>query len=219
MLHQLVDFGVYQDAMWTSEPYLFHSRLSKALNLKLIDPKTVIQAATTAYHDGRAPLNSVEGFVRQILGWREHVRGISWLHTPDYLDRNTLQDHASFTEFYWTGETNMACLNDAIHQTLEYGYAHHIQRLMVTGLFALLLRVDPKQVHEWYLAVYVDAVEWVKLPNSLGMSQYADNGVMASKPFVAMRRYVQRMSSYCGSCRFDPAKSKCEDAYPLTTRC
>ena len=215
--HRLVDFGVYQDAMWTSEPYLFHSRLSTALNLKLIDPKTVIHAAVTAYHDGRAPLNSVEGFVRQILGWREYVRGIYWLHMPDYLDRNTLQAHAPLPEFYWTGETDMACLHDAIHQTLEYGYAHHIQRLMVTGLFALLLGVDPKQVHEWYLAVYVDAVEWVELPNSLGMSQFADNGVMASKPYVATGKYIQRMSNYCRSCRFDPAKSTGEDACPFTT--
>lgn len=215
--HRLGDFGVYQDAMWTSEPYLYHSRLSAALNLKLIDPRTVIEQAVVAYRAGQAPLNSVEGFIRQILGWREYVRGVYWLYMPDYVERNTLKAKAPLPEFYWTADTEMRCLHEAIGQTLKYGYAHHIQRLMVTGLFALLLGVDPKQVHEWYLAVYVDAVEWVELPNSLGMSQFADDGVMASKPYVATGKYIQRMSNYCRHCPFDPAQATGPDACPFTT--
>lgn len=215
--HRLSSFGEYQDAMWTDEPYLYHSRISAALNLKLLDPRDVIDEAVVAYRSGKAPLNSVEGFVRQILGWREYVRGIYWLYMPEYLERNTLKADRALPEFYWTGETDMHCLSQAIGQTLELGYAHHIQRLMVTGLFALLLGVDPKQVHEWYLAVYVDAVEWVELPNSLGMSQFADDGVMASKPYVATGKYIQRMSNYCSGCKFDPAKAVGEDACPFTT--
>ena len=215
--HRLASFGEYQDAMWADEPYLYHSRLSAALNLKLIDPREVIDEAVIAYRTGKAPLNSVEGFVRQILGWREYVRGIYWLYMPEYLDRNTLKAKQPLPKFYWTGDTEMNCLSQAISQTLEYGYAHHIQRLMVTGLFALLLGVDPKAVHEWYLAVYVDAVEWVELPNSLGMSQFADDGVMGSKPYVATGKYIQRMSNYCSGCRFDPAKAVGEDACPFTT--
>ncbi|MEM9354692.1 MAG: cryptochrome/photolyase family protein [Pseudomonadota bacterium] len=215
--HRLASFGEYQDAMWTDEPYLYHSRLSAALNLKLIDPREVIDEAVVAYRAGKAPLNSVEGFVRQILGWREYVRGIYWLYMPEYVQRNTLKAKQPLPEFYWTADTEMHCLSQAIGQTLEYGYAHHIQRLMVTGLFALLLGVDPKAVHEWYLAAYVDAVEWVELPNSLGMSQFADDGVMASKPYVATGKYIQRMSNYCQGCRFDPAKAVGEDACPFTT--
>ena len=215
--HRLADFGNYQDAMWTDEPYLYHSRLAAAMNLKLIDPREVIDEAVAAYRADKAPLNSVEGFVRQILGWREYVRGIYWLYMPDYLERNELEATEELPEFYWTGETDMHCLSQAIGQTLDYGYAHHIQRLMVTGLFALLLGVDPKRVHEWYLAVYVDAVEWVELPNSLGMSQYADGGVMASKPYVATGKYIQRMSNYCKHCQYDPAEATGDDACPFTT--
>ena len=215
--HRLSTFGDYQDAMWTDEPYLYHSRLSAALNLKLIDPREVVDAAVAAYHGGHAPLNSVEGFVRQILGWREYVRGIYWASMPEYLERNELGAKAPLPDFYWDGETEMNCLAQAIGQTLDYGYAHHIHRLMVTGLFALLLGVDPKQVHAWYLAVYVDAVEWVELPNSLGMSQFADGGVMASKPYVATGKYIQRMSNYCQGCRYDPAKAVGDDACPFTT--
>lgn len=215
--NRLASFGEYQDAMWTDEPYLYHSRLSAALNLKLLDPRDVIEEAIVAYRAGRAPLNSVEGFVRQILGWREYVRGIYWLYMPEYLQRNTLNAKQSLPEFYWTGDTDMHCLSQTIGQTLNYGYAHHIQRLMVTGLFALLLGVYPKQVHEWYLAVYVDAVEWVELPNSLGMSQFADDGVMASKPYVATGKYIQRMSNYCEDCCYDPKEASGENACPFTT--
>ena len=176
-----------------------------------------MEEAVMAYRAGHAPLNSVEGFVRQILGWREYVRGIYWLYMPDYLERNQLAAKQPLPAFYWTGDTDMHCLEQSIGQTLAYGYAHHIQRLMVTGLFSLLLGVDPKLVHQWYLAVYVDAVEWVELPNSLGMSQFADGGVMASKPYVATGKYIQRMSNYCGSCRYDPAAATGDDACPFTT--
>ncbi len=215
--HRLAGFGEYQDAMWCDEPYLYHSRISTSLNLKLLDPREVIQQAVEAYEEGLAPLNSVEGFVRQVLGWREYVRGIYWLMMPEYLERNALGAEQPLPGFFWTGDTEMRCLHQAIGQTLEYGYAHHIQRLMVTGLFCLLVGVDPKLVHQWYLAVYVDAVEWVELPNSLGMSQFADDGVMASKPYVASGKYIQRMSNYCDGCRFDPAKAHGEDACPFTT--
>ena len=215
--NRLPCFGDFQDAMWTDEPYLYHSRLSAALNLKLINPRDVIRAAEAAYQDGSAPLNAVEGFIRQILGWREYVRGIYWLNMPDYLQRNALQARQPLPDFYWTAETDMNCLRQTIGQTLEYGYAHHIQRLMVTGLFALLMGVDPRAVHEWYLAVYVDAVEWVELPNTLGMSQFADGGLMASKPYVATGKYIQRMSNYCDGCKFDPALAVGDNACPFTT--
>jgi deoxyribodipyrimidine photolyase-related protein len=215
--HRLADFGRWQDAMWTREPWLFHSRLSAAMNLKLLDPREVIAAAEEAYRNSRAPLPSVEGFIRQVLGWREYVRGIYWRFMPDYLGLNALNASAPLPKFYWTADTEMNCLRHAVGQTLEFGYAHHIQRLMVTGLFALLLGVRPQLVHEWYLAVYVDAVEWVELPNTLGMSQHGDGGLMASKPYVASGKYIQRMSNYCAGCRFDPAKASGETACPFTT--
>ncbi len=215
--HRLAEFGTYQDAMWTGEPYLYHSRISAAMNLKLLDPREVVEAAENAYRTKQAPLNAVEGFIRQVLGWRQFVRGVYWLHMPEYLERNELKVDRPLPDFYWTGQTEMHCLQQAIGQTLKYGYAHHIQRLMVTGLFAMLLGVDPKAVHEWYLAVYVDAVEWVELPNSLGMSQYADGGVMASKPYAASGKYIQRMSNYCDACGFDPARATGENACPFTT--
>jgi deoxyribodipyrimidine photolyase-related protein len=215
--NRLASFGQHQDAMWTGEPYLNHSRISAAMNLKLLDPRTVIQSARDALDKGEAPLNSVEGFVRQVLGWREYVHGVYWLNMPEYLQRNALEATQPLPPFFWTGDTDMHCLRQAIGQTLEFGYAHHIQRLMVTGLFCLLVGVDPRLVHEWYLAVYVDAVEWVELPNSLGMSQFADGGVMASKPYIATGKYIQRMSNYCDGCRFDPARALGEDACPFTT--
>lgn len=215
--HRLPNFGQYQDALWTDEPFLYHSLLSSSLNLKLLNPREVVAAAEAAYHSGHAPLASVEGFIRQILGWREYVRGIYWHFMPDYIDRNAMQATEPLPEFYWTGETDMNCLHQAIGQTLEHGYAHHIQRLMITGLFALLLGVDPKQVHEWYLAVYVDAVEWVELPNTLGMSQYGDGGIMASKPYCASGNYINKMSNYCTGCRFKPGEATGDHACPFTT--
>jgi deoxyribodipyrimidine photolyase-related protein len=214
---RLAGFGDVQDALWPGEPWLWHSHLAAALNLKLLNPREVVAAAEAAYRAGRAPLAAVEGFVRQILGWREYVRGIYWTQMPGYLERNELGAHEPLPAWYWTGDTAMACLKDAIGQTLEHGYAHHIQRLMVTGLYALLLGVDPKALHAWYLAVYVDAVEWVELPNTLGMSQYADGGVMASKPYVATGQYIARMSPHCKGCRFDPTQRTGDRACPFTT--
>jgi deoxyribodipyrimidine photolyase-related protein len=215
--HRLPLFGQFQDAMWTAQPWLYHSRLSVALNLKLLTPLEVCRAAERAWQDGTAPLASVEGFVRQVLGWREYVRGLYWRLMPDYLQANSLDANEPLPGFFWTGQTDMACLADAIGQTLQSGYAHHIQRLMVTGLFAQLLGVAPRQVHEWYLAVYVDAVEWVELPNTLGMSQYADGGLMASKPYIASGKYIDRMSNYCRSCRYAPSRSTGTRACPFTT--
>jgi deoxyribodipyrimidine photolyase-related protein len=214
---RLPSFGTYQDAMWTGEPYLYHSRLSAAMNLKLLNPRLAVAAAEQAAQSGHAPLPAVEGFIRQILGWREYVRGIYWTFMPGYADRNALAAHQPLPDFYWTGETDMQCLRHSIRQTLDYGYAHHIQRLMVTGLYALLLGVDPRQIHEWYLAVYVDAVEWVELPNVIGMSQFADGGIMATKPYAATGKYIQRMSNYCSRCRYDPAEAVGDRACPFTT--
>jgi deoxyribodipyrimidine photolyase-related protein len=211
-------FGRFEDALWPGEPVLYHSQLSAALNLKLLNPREVVQAAQAAYRSGHAPLASAEGFIRQILGWREFVRGIYWTQMPGYLERNALAAQEPLPAFYWSGDTDLACLRDALKQTLELGYAHHIQRLMVTGLFTLMLGVHPKHVHEWYLAVYVDAVEWVELPNTLGMSQHGDGGLMASKPYIASGKYIQRMSggSHCRSCRYDPAERTGDTACPYT---
>jgi deoxyribodipyrimidine photolyase-related protein len=215
--HRLADFGTYQDAMWTGRPYLYHSRLSAALNLKLLNPREVVQAAETAYRAKQVPLASAEGFIRQILGWREYVRGLYWHFMPEYAEANALEAHEPLPPFFWTGQTDLNCLRHTIGQTLEYGYAHHIQRLMVTGLYALLLGVQPRAIHEWYLAVYVDAVEWVELPNVIGMSQFADGGLMASKPYAASGKYIERMSNYCAGCRYNPGESTGEDACPITT--
>ena len=215
--HRLAEFGTYQDAMWTDRVFLYHSRLSAALNLKLLNPREVVEAAEAAYRAGQVPLASAEGFIRQILGWREYVRGLYWHFMPDYAQANALEAHEPLPDFYWTGQTDMNCLRHTITQTLEYGYAHHIQRLMVTGLYAMLLGVEPRAIHEWYLAVYVDAVEWVELPNVLGMSQYADGGVMASKPYAASGKYIERMSNYCQGCRYRPGEATGAGACPFTT--
>jgi deoxyribodipyrimidine photolyase-related protein len=214
---RLEHFGRWQDAMWSGEPWLYHAHLASALNLKLLDPREVIAAAESAWREGRVPLASAEGFIRQILGWREYVHGIYWLKMPDYAEVNALDAHHDLPAWYWTGDTPMRCLADAIGQTLRHGYAHHIQRLMVTGLFALMYGVEPRQVHGWYLSVYVDAVEWVELPNTLGMSQYADGGLLASKPYIASGRYIERMSDHCRGCRFDPGQRTGDLACPFTT--
>ena len=210
-------FGPYQDAMWSGRPYLAHARLSAALNLKLLSPRRAIDAAVAAWEAGEVPLASAEGFVRQLLGWREYVRGIYWYFMPEYGERDALRANRPLPAFYWTGETPMACLAEVLGQTLEHAYAHHIQRLMVTGLYALLLGVRPREVHEWYLAVYADAVEWVELPNTLGMSQYADGGLLGTKPYAASGRYVDRMSDYCDDCPFEPEEAVGERACPFTT--
>ncbi len=214
---QLPLFGEYQDAMWTNEPWLYHSRLSAALNLKLLSPLEVIQAAEQAYAQGKAPLNAVEGFIRQILGWREFVRGLYWSLMPDWYSMNALDAQHNLPDFYWTGQVDMQCLAQSIQQVLDYGYGHHIQRLMVTGLFAQLWQTQPQQIHAWYLAMYVDAVEWVELPNVLGMSQYADGGIMASKPYIATGRYIAKMSNYCAGCRYKPDEAETDNACPFTT--
>ena len=215
--HRLPQFGRWQDAMWTGEPWLYHSRLSVALNLKLLHPREVVDAVEKAWKAGAVSLASAEGFIRQVIGWREYVRGIYWTSMPGYLDRNALNADQPLPAWFWTGKTGMNCLADTLQQTLDLGYAHHIQRLMVTGLFSLLLGIRPREVHAWYLAVYVDAVEWVELPNTLGMSQYADGGVMASKPYIASGKYIDRMSNYCRGCRYNPAETVGSRACPFTT--
>ena len=215
--NRLPQFGAYQDAMWQSEPFLYHSRLSAAMNLKLLDPRVVVGAVEEAYHHGEAPLAAAEGYIRQILGWREYVRGVYWTYMPEFRERNALGAEQKLPDLYWDGKTDMNCLKQAVGQTLEYGYAHHIQRLMVTGLFSLLFGVHPVEVHKWYLAIYWDAVEWVELPNTTGMSQYADGGVMASKPYIASGKYINRMSNYCAGCRYQPDEAVGESACPFTT--
>jgi len=200
--HGLRDFGRYQDAMLRDSPFLCHAVVSVYLNLGLLDPLTMCRAVEAEWQAGRVPLNSAEGFIRQVIGWREFVRGIYWWQGPDYARGNALGAHRPLPWFYWSGETSMACLRACITQTRQEAYAHHIQRLMVTGNFALLAGVDPHALHEWYLAVYADAFEWVELPNTVGMSQFADVGVMASKPYAASGAYIDRMSDYCGSCAY-----------------
>lgn len=214
---RLKHFGDYQDAMWTDEPWLYHSRLSLALNLKLISPHEVIKSAVSAYHNDQAPLNAVEGFVRQILGWREYIRGLYWANRDDWMQMNALDAQRDLPGLYWDADTQMTCLNQSVSQVLTYGYGHHIQRLMVTGLFALLWGVKPRAIHQWYLALYVDAIAWVEVPNTLGMSQYADGGIVGSKPYIASGAYINRMSNYCKHCPFDPKQAHGDKACPFTT--
>ncbi len=199
----LPGFGDYQDAMAKGEPWLWHSLISMYLNCGLLDPLEACRRAETAWTEGRAPLNAVEGFIRQIIGWREYVRGIYWLKMPGYKSLNALGADRALPDFYWTGDTDMVCMADAIGQTKRHAYAHHIQRLMVTGNFALLAGVRPDEINNWYLSVYLDAYEWVELPNTHGMAIYADGGIMASKPYAASGAYINRMSDYCRSCRYD----------------
>lgn len=213
--HQLAQFGDYQDAMHGSEPFLFHSLLSFALNLKMLHPAEVVNAAQQAWQCGKAPLPAVEGFIRQILGWREYVRGVYWAGMPGYAEQNALQHRRPLPAWFWTGKTGMRCLATAISDSLEHAYAHHIQRLMVTGNFALLAGIDPAPLHQWYLGIYIDAFEWVELPNTLGMSQFADGGQLASKPYVSSAAYLQRMSNYCSGCRYQPKQRSGADACPF----
>jgi deoxyribodipyrimidine photolyase-related protein len=198
----LAEFGDYQDAMLTGERFLYHAVVSMYLNIGLLDPLSVCRRVEAAYGAGRVPLNAAEGFIRQVIGWREYIRGIYWLKMPEYAEQNALGHRRPLPEFYWTGETRMACVKAAVDQTRTDAYAHHIQRLMVTGNFALLAGVSPKALHEWYLTVYADAFEWVELPNTIGMSQFADGGVLASKPYAASGAYINRMSDYCGGCAY-----------------
>ena len=214
---RLAHFGEFQDAMWTNTPFGWHALLSSSLNLKLINPREVIDAALATYRDHRLPLAGVEGFVRQILGWREFIRGVYWLDMPGLADANHYGHARPLPVWYWTGQTAMNCMRESIGQTLAHGYAHHIQRLMVTGNFALLAGIDPKKVHEWYLAVYVDAVEWVELPNTVGMALFANGGRFTSKPYVASGAYIKRMSNYCAGCRYKPEVRHGAQACPMTT--
>jgi deoxyribodipyrimidine photolyase-related protein len=211
----LPNFGDYQDAMLTGEPLLWHAFLSPYLNVGLLDPLDLCRAVEAEWKAGRVPINSAEGFIRQIIGWREYVRGIYEWAGPDYATRNALGATRPLPDFYWSGDTQMHCLSQAIGQTLNIGYAHHIQRLMITGNYVLLTGMDPHEVHLWYLAVYLDAFEWVELPNTLGMSQFADGGLLASKPYVASGAYVDRMSDYCGSCAYDVRQKTGPKACPM----
>lgn len=203
--HALPEFGAYQDAMTDTGWSLMHSRLSFSLNTKMLHPLEVIRAAEAAWRAApeRISLAQVEGFIRQILGWREYVRAVYWQHMPDYAQRNTLNAERPLPRYYWDGKTRMACMAHSIQQSLEYAYAHHIQRLMVTGNFALLAGIHPDAVDAWYLGIYIDAIEWVEMPNTRGMSQYADDGVIASKPYAASGQYIKKMSDYCSGCHYD----------------
>ncbi|OBY26914.1 cryptochrome/photolyase family protein [Leisingera sp. JC1] len=211
----LPGFGDYQDAMLEGERFLYHSVLSPCINAGLLEPMEVCRRVERAYYEGKAPLNAAEGFIRQIIGWREYVRGIYWLKMPGYTENNFFGASRPLPEFYWTGETGMACLAAAITQTRDEAYAHHIQRLMVTGNFALLAGVDPREVHEWYLAVYADAYEWVEAPNVIGMSQFADGGLLGSKPYAASGNYINKMSDHCAGCSFDVKRKTGEGACPF----
>ena len=200
---RLPRFGDYQDAMATNQPFLFHSLISTSLNIGLLDPRAICIAAEQAWRAGKAPLNAVEGFIRQIIGWREYVRGLYWLLMPGYAEGNALTAKRPLPAFYWGAETSMRCMSQAVGQTRDHAYAHHIQRLMITGNFALIAGLDPHQVNRWYLAVYADAFDWVELPNTQGMALYADGGVMASKPYAASAAYINRMGDYCRGCAHD----------------
>lgn len=212
-------FGDYQDAMLVEEPFLYHSLLSFYINIGLLDPLDVCRRVERAYHAGEAPLNAVEGYIRQIIGWREYMNGIYWLHDEakngPYTELNFLGASRPLPEFYWTGKTKMACMRASIEQTRDEAYAHHIQRLMVTGLFALLIGANPHEVHEWYLAVYADAYEWVEAPNVIGMSQFADGGQLGSKVYAASGAYINRMSDYCGRCAYKVKKKTEDNACPF----
>jgi deoxyribodipyrimidine photolyase-related protein len=220
--NKLAGFGDHQDAMWQStennqSPYLWHSLLSTSLNLKLLNPREVIATAVAAYQKNKLPLASVEGFIRQILGWREFIRGVYWLDMPQMAEANHYQHQRALPSWYWTGDTHMNCMKQTINDTMQHSYAHHIQRLMVTGMFGILAEINPKQVAAWYLAVYVDAVEWVELPNVVGMALYANGGRFTSKPYVASGAYFKRMSNYCSGCKYKPELKTGEDACPTTT--
>ena len=208
-------FGRYQDAMIEGEPWMYHSHIGFYMNAGLLLPAEVVRAAETAWHHGHVPLNAVEGFIRQIMGWREFIRGIYWLKMPDYAEMNFLGASRALPDFYWTGATGMNCLAQSIDATRRYAYAHHIQRLMVLGNFALLAGIDPRYVNEWFLVVYADAYEWVELPNVSGMVLFADGGYLASKPYAAGGAYISRMSNYCDNCQYKVARKTGEGACPF----
>ena len=208
-------FGDYQDAMIEGEPWMYHSQISFYLNCGLLLPLECVEAAEDAYYQGQAPLNAVEGFIRQIVGWREYIRGVYWLKMPDYASQNFLKAKRDLPDFYWTADTKMNCLAQCVSETKQNAYAHHIQRLMVLGNFALLAGIDPKQVNEWFLIVYADAYEWVELPNVSGMILFADGGYLASKPYAAGGSYINKMSNYCKNCDYKVTKKNGLDACPF----
>ena len=215
MADHLPHFGETQDAMLADDPVLNHALLSFYINIGFLDPLAVCRAAEREYLEGKAPLNAVEGFIRQIIGWREYVRGVYWLKMPDYVDSNFFGNSRRLPDFFWTADTRMACLATVIGETIENAYAHHIQRLMVTGNFAMLAGIGPQAVHEWYLEVYADAYEWVELPNVIGMSQFADGGILGSKPYAASGNYISKMSDYCEHCSYDVKRKTGNGACPF----
>ncbi len=208
-------FGETQDAMLMGEPFLHHSLLSGYINIGLLDPLDVCRKVEERYRAHKVPLASAEGFIRQIIGWREYIRGIYWLKMPDYVNSNALDAHRDLPDFYWSADTKMNCVHHCVKQTRDEAYAHHIQRLMVTGNFALLAGIDPKQVHEWYLAVYIDAFDWVEMPNTIGMALHADGGLLGSKPYAASGNYINKMSDYCKSCAYDVKQRTGDRACPF----
>ncbi len=205
-------FGDWQDAMASGEPFLWHSLVSTAINLGLLDPLEVCRRAEAEWREGRAPLNAVEGFIRQILGWREFVRGVYWLKMPEYGRRNALEADRALPWLFWSGETDMVCVRETVIAARDHAYAHHIQRLMVTGNLMMLLGVHPDAVDDWYMTVFADAYEWVEMPNTRGMATFADGGIVGSKPYAASGAYIRRMSDHCGGCRYDPAARTGEGA-------
>ncbi|VVQ33509.1 cryptochrome/photolyase family protein [Pseudomonas fluorescens] len=211
----LAGFGDYQDAMASDEPFLFHARISAALNIGLLDLRQLCADVESAYWSGSIALNAAEGFIRQLIGWREYVRGVYWLHMPEYAEGNAFSNTRRLPEFYWTGDTKMNCMRQAIGQSLKHAYAHHIQRLMVTGNFALLAGIAPSQICEWYLAIYMDAFDWVELPNTLGMVMHADGGYLGSKPYCASGQYINRMSDYCRGCAYSVRETTADNACPF----
>ncbi|MEM1329729.1 MAG: cryptochrome/photolyase family protein [Planctomycetota bacterium] len=226
--HRLPLFGKYEDAMWTGEPFVYHALLAAPLNLHLLDPREAVRKAVEAYERGVAPLNSVEGFVRQLIGWREFIRGVYWLEGPGYRERNFLGDHGSLPELYWTGATDMRCLSEAVGSVLDHGFAHHIPRLMVLSNFAMLLGVHPRELGDWFYGMFVDSVDWVTTPNTIGMGMHADGvrksdgtmeraPVVGTKPYAASGKYISRMSNYCENCAYDVKKRSGESACPFNT--
>ena len=215
IINNLPSFGDYQDAMLQGQPWMFHAHVSFYLNCGLLKPLEVVKAAENAYRDKTAPLNAVEGFIRQIMGWREYVRGVYWLKMPGYDSENFFDAKRKLPQFYWDAKTDMNCLHQCVKETKQHAYAHHIQRLMVLGNFALIAGIDPKEVNEWYLIVYADAYEWVEMPNVTGMILFADGGYLASKPYAASGAYINKMSDYCQHCRYDVRKKNGPDACPF----
>lgn len=209
------NFGSYQDAMKSDEPFMFHSLLSAYLNAGLLDPMECVIEAEKLYSAENIPLNSVEGFIRQIIGWREFIRGIYWSNMPHYKELNYFENSRNLPKFFWSGKTDMHCIQQSVDSTRKYAYAHHIQRLMVTGNFAMLAGISPSQICDWYLAVYIDAYEWVELPNTLGMATFSDGGIVGSKPYAASGKYINRMSNYCSSCKHNPKNTLEDDSCPF----